>query len=283
MLAYPAALLNLELIILDPLPNAPSKQVLNHPEHLTGSFMDPQPIADLASKVDILSVEIEHVNTDALEAAQNMHTGRSVEVQPAPSTLRTIQDKFIQKQWLEGRSIPVAPFQSVDGIDSAVFAAGEQLGYPFMLKTRKLAYDGRGNFVVRSRDDATDALKTLGCGNGESAMLYAEKWVPFTKEVAVMVVRGKDGEVRSYPPVETIHRNSVCHLVFAPLRAVDSQVCVPPNHLISFETSPPYFMYDLLCVAGHSPIDLATSQGAGGESSCDLRGSRRFRSRDVSN
>jgi len=106
-----------------------------------------------------------------------------------------------------------------------VTLAGEQLGYPFMLKTRKLAYDGRGNFVVRSREDATYALKSLGCGNGEKAMLYGEKWVPFTKELAVMVVRGKDGEVRSYPPVETIHRNSICHLVFAPLRATDPKVC----------------------------------------------------------
>jgi phosphoribosylaminoimidazole carboxylase len=225
MLAYPAALLNLDLIILDPLPNAPSKQVLNHSGHLTGSFTDPQAIADLASKVDIITVEIEHVNTDALEAAQHVHAGRSIEVQPAPSTLRTIQDKFLQKQWLEGRSIPVAPFQSVDGTNAAVSLAGEQFGYPFMLKTRKLAYDGRGNFVVRSREDASNALKSLGCGNGESSMLYAEKWVPFTKELAVMVVRGKDGEVRSYPPVETIHRNSICHLVFAPLRAADPKVC----------------------------------------------------------
>ncbi|KIM27324.1 hypothetical protein M408DRAFT_71414 [Serendipita vermifera MAFF 305830] len=224
MLAYPAALLNLDLIILDPLPNAPSKQVLNHSEHLSGSFTDAQAIAELASKVDILTVEIEHINTDALEAARSSSGGRSVDVQPAPSTLRTIQDKFLQKQWLEAKSIPVAPFQSVDGTESAILAAGKQLGYPFMLKTRKLAYDGRGNFVVRSQEDAQEALKALGCGNGEKETLYAEKWVPFTKEVAVMVVRGKNGEVRSYPPVETIHRNSICHLVFAPLRATDQGV-----------------------------------------------------------
>lgn len=224
MLAYPAALLNMDLIILDPLANAPSKQVLNHSEHITGSFTNAQAIAELASKVDILTVEIEHINTDALEAAQKTNSGRIIEVQPAPSTLRTIQDKFLQKQWLKDASIPVAPYLSVEGTESSISSAGVQLGYPFMLKTRKLAYDGRGNSVVRSQDDAKEALKTLGCGNGEKETLYAEKWVPFIKEVAIMVVRGKDGEVRSYPPVETIHRNSVCHLVFAPLRTADQGV-----------------------------------------------------------
>jgi len=232
MLAYPAALLNLDLIILDPLPNAPSKQIINHPEHIAGPFTDPQAIAELASKVDILTVEIEHINVDALEEAQKTHSSRSLEVQPAPSTLRTIQDKFLQKEWLAARSLPVAPSQSIDGTESAIVSAGERLGYPFMLKTRKLAYDGRGNYVVRSRDDASEALRSLGCGKGETGTLYAEKWVPFVKELAVMVVRGKNGEVCSYPPVKTIHRNSICHLVFAPFREPDPQVGTHPWALL---------------------------------------------------
>jgi len=98
------------------------------------------------------------------------------------------------------------------------------LGYPFILKTRKLAYDGRGNYVVRSIDDENEAPRSLGCIKGEIGTLYAEKWVPFVKELAVMVVHGKNGEVCSYPPVETIHRNSICHLVFGPFRAPDLQV-----------------------------------------------------------
>jgi len=233
MLAYPASLLNIDLVILDPLPNAPAKQVLNpiakpNPNsipHIDGSFSDSKAISQLASQVDILTVEIEHVNVDALEETQK---SQKVDVQPAPSTLRTIQDKYLQKEWLSGHSIPVAPYLVVEGGEAGVKEAGEKLGYPFMLKSRTLAYDGRGNHVVKSAEEATSSLEALGAGpnidSSSRRTLYAEKWIPFDKEIAVMVVRGKNGEVRSYPPVETVHRDSICHLVFAPLRAEDAKV-----------------------------------------------------------
>jgi phosphoribosylaminoimidazole carboxylase len=235
MLAYPASLLNIDLVILDPLPNAPAKQVLNplaHPNpnpnptpHVDGSFSDSKAISQLASQVDILTVEIEHVNVDALEEAQKI---QKVDVQPAPSTLRAIQDKYLQKEWLSRHSIPVAPYLIVEGGEAGVKGVGEKLGYPFMLKSRTLAYDGRGNYVVKSAEDTKSGLEALGAGpnidSSSRRTLYAEKWIPFDKEIAVMVVRGKNGEVRSYPPVETVHRDSICHLVFAPLRASDAKV-----------------------------------------------------------
>lgn len=255
MLAYPASLLNIDLVILDPLPNAPAKQVLNpiplsnsnSIPHIDGSFSDSKAIAQLASQVDILTVEIEHVNVDALEETQKGSSSaiRKVQVQPAPSTLRTIQDKYLQKEWLSAHSIPVAPYLIVEGGDSGVKAVGGKLGYPFMLKSRTLAYDGRGNYVVKSAEDAMSSLETLGAGPNVDASsrrtLYAEKWVPFDKEIAVMVVRGKNGEVRSYPPVETVHRDSICHLVFAPLRAAD--VNVSSFHLIGVSCTQCVYIY----------------------------------------
>jgi phosphoribosylaminoimidazole carboxylase len=86
-----------------------------------------------------------------------------------------------------------------------------------MLKSRTLAYDGRGNFVLRELSQVPEALAALG-----NRPLYAEKWVPFTHEIAVMVVRSTNGEVRAYPVVETVHKENVCHLVFAPLRTQDA-------------------------------------------------------------
>ncbi|PVF94302.1 Phosphoribosylaminoimidazole carboxylase [Serendipita vermifera] len=234
MLAYPAALLNVDLIILDPLPNAPAKQVVNRyspsssnpADHIHESFSDANAVSQLASLVDILTVEIEHINATALQEAQERSS--KLEVHPSPSTLQTIQDKLIQKRWLKDHSIAVAPFLEVDGSEQSVKDAGAKLGYPFMLKSRTLAYDGRGNYVVKSDEDAHKAINALGAGadieEAKRRKLYAEKWVPFQIEVAVMVVRGKDGEVRSYPPVETIHRDSICHLVYAPLRARDPKV-----------------------------------------------------------
>jgi phosphoribosylaminoimidazole carboxylase len=97
----------------------------------------------------------------------------------------------------------------VDTLEQA-FQAGEEFGYPFMLKNRKMAYDGKGNFVVKSEDALTEAFETLG---GKD--LYAEKWIPFVKELAVMVVRTKSNIIR-YPVVETIQENNVCNIVIAP-------------------------------------------------------------------
>ncbi|KAG8798805.1 phosphoribosylaminoimidazole carboxylase ade2, partial [Serendipita sp. 399] len=196
--------------------------------HIDGPFSDFDSVSQLAKRVDVITVEIEHINVEALDAAKEGTTNRSIEVHPAPSTLRTIQDKYIQKMWLQKHGIPLPSFIQVDGSEEAVKSAGSNLGYPFVLKSRTLAYDGRGNYVVRSKDDARKSLDVLGAsasvGIEKRRTLYAEKWVPFEREIAVMVIRGKNGEVRSYPPVETIHRDNICHLVYAPLRARDAKI-----------------------------------------------------------
>jgi phosphoribosylaminoimidazole carboxylase len=88
-----------------------------------------------------------------------------------------------------------------------------------MLKSRTLAYDGRGNFLLCDPEDVQNAIDFLG-----NRPIYAEKWMQFTKEIAVMVVRTEQGEVVSYPVVETVHKDNICHLVFAPLRARDPSI-----------------------------------------------------------
>jgi phosphoribosylaminoimidazole carboxylase len=217
MLAAEAALLNVPVIILDQGTAGPAKQVVapssSEHAHLDGSFADAAMIRALAAKVDILTVEIEHVDADVLEeiAAE----GR-VAVHPAPSTIRTIQDKFVQKEHLRAHSVPVSDYLRVESSVEGIHEAATKLGLPLMLKSRTLAYDGRGNFVVRSLDQAADALAAL-----RDRPLYAEKWVPFAKEVAVMAVRTTAGEVRAYPAVETVHKENICHLVLAPLRSAD--------------------------------------------------------------
>ncbi|KAF8743413.1 Ras association (RalGDS/AF-6) domain, partial [Rhizoctonia solani] len=210
MLAASASLLNVEVLFLDVGTQAPAKQVLASTEHIDGSFSDSAKIRELASKVDVLTVEIEHVNVEILELIER--EGK-VSVQPTPATIRTIQDKYVQKQHLVSHNVRVAESVPVASTVEAIQNAGRMMGYPLMLKSRTLAYDGRGNFVVRSEDKAADALKALG-----NRPLYAERWAPFTNELAVMVVRGLGGEVKSYPVVETVHKNNICHLVFAPAR-----------------------------------------------------------------
>ncbi|TFY58674.1 hypothetical protein EVG20_g8056 [Dentipellis fragilis] len=216
MLAASAALLNVNVVILD-VGRSPAKQIIapSSPSlaHIDGSFSDPAKIRELASKVDILTVEIEHVNVDVLDEVEK---AGNVQVHPSPSTIRIIQDKFRQKEHLLSYKIPVAESLSVVSSVEAVHAAASTLGLPLMLKSKTLAYDGRGNFVLREFSQAQEAITFLG-----DRPLYAERWVPFSKEIAVMVVRTTSGEVKSYPVVETVHKSNVCHLVFAPLRSRD--------------------------------------------------------------
>ncbi|KAI0922148.1 phosphoribosylaminoimidazole carboxylase ade2, variant 3 [Taiwanofungus camphoratus] len=220
MLAASASLLNIDVVILDAGEHTPAKQVVAprapNLSHINGSFTDPVKIRELSSKVDVLTVEIEHVDVNVLEEVQ---AKVPLGVHPGPSTIRVIQDKFIQKQHLFSHGCPVSDYIQVDTTVEAICQAAEKLGLPLMLKSRTLAYDGRGNFVIHSLSRIEEAISALG-----NRPLYAEKWVPFVKEVAVMVVRSSTGEVCSYPAVETIHKDNICHLVFAPLRGRDPTV-----------------------------------------------------------
>ncbi|KAF8341287.1 Phosphoribosylaminoimidazole carboxylase [Cantharellus anzutake] len=219
MLASAASLLNLDITILDVGDDAPAKQVYapRAPrEHIDGSFSDSDKIRELAKHVDILTVEIEHVNVDVLE---QIESSSSVKVHPSPQTIRVIQDKLAQKLHFQSQSLPVVQFLPVEATTESVGRAIAQLGLPLMLKSRTLAYDGRGNFVIRSADQIKEGLGALG-----NRSLYAERWAPFVKEVAVVVVRSAAGEILSYPAVETVHKDNICHLVFAPLRAASPDV-----------------------------------------------------------
>lgn len=217
MLTHPAALLGIPLFILDSGTHTPAKQTLLAPSgssHPDGPFTSEPHIRELAKQCDILTVEIEHVNADVLEAVEKEGL---CEVQPSPSTIRLIQDKYLQKKFLAERGIPVAPFEGVEQkTEEGIKAIATKLGLPVMLKARTLAYDGRGNSPLQSTnsEDINASLEFLG-----DRPLYAEGWCPFVKEVAVMVVRNKEGEVRSYDAVETIHKDSILRVCMAPLRA----------------------------------------------------------------
>lgn len=206
MMASAAHNLGMQIAVLDPDRNAPAAQVANR--HVLGDFRDPQRIRELAVGCDILTVEIEHVNADTLDALAQ----QGVPVQPIPATIRLIQDKLNQKRHLAAHDLPVAPFLDVPDAQAAE-AATQQFGYPFLLKSRLSAYDGRGNAVVPNPDTLPMAAQALG---GYERGLYVEQFVPFERELAVMVARGLDGALAVYPVVETVHKNNILHRVFAP-------------------------------------------------------------------
>ena len=227
--------LNLNIITLDS-EGAPDKQINANSSHINGSFKDAKAVRQLAEKSDILTVEIEHVDTDVLEelatGAQTRDDWRlvkstRVEVQPSWRTIRVIQDKYDQKEHLIKRSIPTARSLPIEknGIEELKGVA-DKLGYPFMLKSRTDAYDGRGNFPVKAASELRAALDTL-----QGRPLYAEQWASFTAELAVMVVKVENDATENwekatlaFPVVETIHEDSICKLVYAPARHVSASL-----------------------------------------------------------
>ncbi|KAI5952788.1 ADE2 [Candida jiufengensis] len=215
MIVEAAHRLNIKTVILDA-PNSPAKQINALDSHVDGSFTDYESILKLAQKVDIITVEIEHIDVDALKKVQSQFP--NLEIYPLPETIKLIQDKYLQKEHLISNKVSVIDSQPVvENTITNLEQIGEEYGYPFMLKSRTLAYDGRGNFVVKDKSTIPKALEFLS-----NRPLYAEKWCPFTKELAVMVVRSMKGEVFAYPTVETIHKNNICHLVYAPARVTDT-------------------------------------------------------------
>ncbi|KAI7461723.1 phosphoribosylaminoimidazole carboxylase [Hortaea werneckii] len=214
MLVEAANLLEIKVNFCDA-GRSPAKQVSNHDDHIDGSFKDAEAVQKLAANSDVVTIEIEHVNTEILEQIAG-----KTDVQPHWKTIRTIQDKYLQKELLKSNGVAIAPHQalasaSVEGLEKAAGA----LRLPLMLKSRREAYDGRGNYPVRTKDDFKPALEALG-GNKD---LYAEQWAPFRMELAVMVVKTMD-QVLSFPTVETIHENSICKLTYAPARGVSDAI-----------------------------------------------------------
>lgn len=215
MMAAAAARLGVRLLLLDPMGAAsPAGQVAGQDGVWHGSFSDPDMVARLGVACTVVTAEIEHVNVAALFDLESRNVAR---VLPSPATIEIIQDKFRQKQFLAQHRVPSPLFADCPLVEAAA-ACGRDFGYPLMLKKRRLAYDGRGNAVVSSPDRLEAAFAALG-----DIDLYAEKWVPYVKELAVMVARSPSGEMATYPLVETVQRESVCDSVLAPARC-DAEV-----------------------------------------------------------
>lgn len=227
MLSQPASLLGIPLLFLDAGDRTPAKLITPVPEghtaHPDGPFNSRPHILELAEKSDILTIEIEHVNADVLAEIESQG---KCDVQPKAATIKLIQDKYAQKVHLEKHGIAVAPFSAVseDATREEWEKLGKELGTPMMLKSRTMAYDGKGNSPLASvsESDVSTSLAQLGAGTGGKRLsLYAEGWMPFVKEIAVMVVRNVAGQVVSYDAVETVHKDSILRVCIAPLRMHD--------------------------------------------------------------
>ncbi|WP_434530976.1 5-(carboxyamino)imidazole ribonucleotide synthase [Haloarcula sp. NS06] len=206
MLGEAAAPLGLELLVTDPTPDCPATPVVR--DQIVGDFDEAATLRELAERADYLTFEIELADPDVLERVAE-ETGTPVH--PAPETLRTIQDKLVQKRRLSDAGVPVPEFCAVDTPDD-LREACEELGYPAMLKARTGGYDGRGNIRVEGPDDVEDAVDEI------AGPAMVEEMVDFERELAVMGCCGAD-ERDTFPVTETIHREEILRESVAPARA----------------------------------------------------------------
>ncbi|KAK3017032.1 hypothetical protein RJ639_006770 [Escallonia herrerae] len=189
MMCQAASQMAIKVIVLDPAENCPASALCHY--HMVGNYDDSATVEEFAKRCGVLTVEIEHVDATTLEKLEK----QGVDCQPKASTIRIIQDKLLQKEHFSWHDIPLPKFMQINDLES-VKRAGDLFGYPLMIKSRRLAYDGRGNAVARSEEDLPGAVKALG---GYDRGLYVEKWASFIKELAVIVARGRDNSIICYP------------------------------------------------------------------------------------
>jgi 5-(carboxyamino)imidazole ribonucleotide synthase len=198
-----------EITVLDPTENCPAAQV--GAKQIVGDFKDEAAILKLAEQSDVITYEIESGNTDVLSKLK-------AEIEPSPSTLSIIQDKFLQKTFLSENELPVSQFYEITSLDD-LREKIKNLGLPVLLKLRRDAYDGRGNFKIISSDEIEKAYQHF---DGKSLMI--EKFVNFKMEVSVIAARNTKGDITTYPLVENIHENNILKTTIAPARVSDDVI-----------------------------------------------------------
>lgn len=194
-----------KIIVLDPIQNCPASQV--GAEQIIADFKDKNAIMELAKRSDIITYEIESGNSEVLKLVE-----KDAEINPSPDTLQIIQDKYLQKSFLLKNNIPVPEFVKVESL-SDLEQGLKKFGYPAILKARRDAYDGRGNFKIDSSKQTQQAFDYF---NVKKLML--EKFVPFKMEVSVISARNTKGQIKTFPVVENIHEESILRQTIAPAR-----------------------------------------------------------------
>jgi 5-(carboxyamino)imidazole ribonucleotide synthase len=209
MLALAGYPLGLRFVFLDQSSDAPGGQV---GRIIPGAFDDPVRLAELAAEVDVVTFDVENVPVAAVEpiAAKKPFL-------PPVKALGASQDRLHEKTLFRQLKIPTPPFMAVDSLDD-LHAAVTKIGLPGVLKTRRLGYDGRGQFYLRTPGDIEKAWQTLG-----TVPLIYEGFVAFSREVSIIGVRSTSGETLFYPLSANTHSEGILRYSVAPYRHASLQ------------------------------------------------------------
>jgi 5-(carboxyamino)imidazole ribonucleotide synthase len=206
MLALAGAPLGLRFLAMDTSADACAGQFV---PMVVGDWRDEAALAEFASRVDVATFDFENVPAESAE-----WLAARIPVFPAPRALRIAQDRLAEKTLFNELGIGTPAFAAVDTraeLDEAV----ARIGLPCILKTRRLGYDGKGQFRLKTAADLDAAWSALG-PQAPKVGLILEAFVPFEREVSVVAVRGRDGEFRALPLTENWHRDGILSASMAP-------------------------------------------------------------------
>lgn len=206
MLALAGAPLGLRFLVMDTEADACAGQFA---PLLVGDYRDQAALAEFASKVDVATFDFENVPAESAE-----WLAARVPVFPNPSALAVTQDRLVEKNLFRTLDIPVGDYADVSTRDE-LEAQVARLGGRCIVKTRRLGYDGKGQFRIKSPADVAAAWGALGA-QAQSVGLIVEAFIPFQRELSVVAVRGRDGEFRTWPLTENWHVDGVLSASLAP-------------------------------------------------------------------
>lgn len=202
MLALAGYPLGMRFRFFDPAPDAPANLLA---DHLTADYTDTDALRRFAEGLDVVTYEFENVPVETARFLEGV-----CPVYPPPLALEKGQDRLVEKTFFRALGIPAPDFAEVSS-EADLEAAQRRVGFPAVLKTRRMGYDGKGQFTVWNRDDLSEAFNAL---DGQPAIL--EQFVPFERELSILGARGLDGEMVFYPLVENTHREGILRLSVAP-------------------------------------------------------------------
>lgn len=200
IMSQKAKKMGFHVTILDPTFNCPAAQVSD--KHIMGGFHDVEKLEQLVQETHVTTFELEHVETSILkELFDHGHI-----IHPSPYVIELIQDKYKQKKLLDENAIPVPAYKNVESDEDLA-----SFGFPVIQKAKKEGYDGKGVLMLKTAEDIRDAIKT------ES---FIEELVDIDKELAIIVARNMEGEIKCYPVVEMLFddRTNICDIVMAPAK-----------------------------------------------------------------
>ena len=212
MTALSALEFGCDIHILERNPEGPAMNLAG--KTFIGDWDNPDDLLKLAEHADVITLENEFVDANSLSELEKAgHT-----LFPTAKSIGLVQDKYIQKQTLQEAGLPLSPFRSIESREE-ILEVAKEFNWPLVMKTRRNGYDGKGNATINNENELDAAWDKL---DGDNRTLYAEAFCPFVSELAIIITTSRNGEVATYPLVESVQRDHICHIVRAPALVSDS-------------------------------------------------------------